>query len=159
MDTEEVEDEGVLPDPYEMATSLAEGAAEAMRAYGYPARFDADSFAELDRLLDEHSAEGKPKKGGFFDPPDSDVPNIGVVRIRMLGIYLGETMIRTLGGAWFSDEKEYMAILRSLMVRLPNGYVANPIGKVRKRFDNGPEDSIEGFAAVVMVLCGINPNR
>jgi hypothetical protein len=58
----------------------------------------------------------------------------------MLGCYFGEVLNRHLGGKWFSPN-QHAAGFAVLAIELEFGLHANPIGKVFKLLENGPEDS------------------
>lgn len=58
----------------------------------------------------------------------------------MFGVYFGEVLIRNLGGKWFTPAQD-PANFAVLAVDLGPGLHANPIGKVFKLLENGPEDS------------------
>lgn len=58
----------------------------------------------------------------------------------MFGCYFGEVLVRNLGGRWFTPAQN-AATLAVLAVELDAGLQANPIGKVFKLLENGPEDS------------------
>ena len=58
----------------------------------------------------------------------------------MFGCYFGEVINRHLGGKWFSPN-QHAAGFAVLAIELEFGLHANPIGKVFKLLENGPEDS------------------
>ena len=58
----------------------------------------------------------------------------------MFGCYFGEVLIRNLGGKWFRPA-QHPGAFAVLAVELDAGLQANPIGKVFKLLENGPEDS------------------
>jgi hypothetical protein len=64
-----------------------------------------------------------------------------------MGCYVGEVLVRRAGGRWRLAETVGMTAVASspIVVTLPDGRGCNPVGKVYKRFQNGPEDSIAGF--------------
>ncbi|GAA2120217.1 hypothetical protein GCM10009759_68890 [Kitasatospora saccharophila] len=65
------------------------------------------------------------------------------------GCYVGEVMVRQGGAAWRGvGGEEAAAFGFPLVVDLPSGQVGNPIGKVFRRLENGPEDSLPYFYAV-----------
>ncbi|MGW0819864.1 hypothetical protein [Streptomyces sp. NPDC002845] len=60
-----------------------------------------------------------------------------------LGVYAGEVLVRRAGAEWV----EFDAVQRELFgqpvgVRMPDGRVWNPLGKVVKRFEAGEPESI-----------------
>jgi hypothetical protein len=58
----------------------------------------------------------------------------------MFGCYFGEVIRKNLGGHWFAPT-EPAGGFAVLAIALPNGLHVNPIGKVFKLLENGPEDS------------------
>lgn len=75
------------------------------------------------------------------------------------GCYLGEVIIQTFGGRWVEVEKSPMKGLASwpLVTVLDNGSCWNPIGRVFKRFEEGPGEAIPHFFSVVK--SGARPKR
>ena len=64
-----------------------------------------------------------------------------------MGCYVGEVFVRRAGGRWCSTEEVGMAGVASspIVVRMPDGRGCNPVGKVYKRFKDGPGDDVAGF--------------
>lgn len=64
-----------------------------------------------------------------------------------LGAYVGEVLVRRAGAVWVdfdADQRAYFG--QSVGVRMPDGRVWNPLGKVLNRFEaRGPEDSLQTF--------------
>jgi hypothetical protein len=64
-----------------------------------------------------------------------------------LGAYVGEVLVRRAGAVWVdldADQRAWFA--QPVGVRMPDGRVWNPLGKVRNRFETGgPEDSLRTF--------------
>ncbi|MFR0352270.1 hypothetical protein [Streptomyces sediminimaris] len=64
-----------------------------------------------------------------------------------LGAYVGEVLVRRAGAVWVdfdADQRAYFG--QPVGVRMPDGRVWNPLGKVRNRFEAGsPEDSLQTF--------------
>ncbi len=64
-----------------------------------------------------------------------------------LGAYVGEVLVRRAGAVWVdldADQRGYFA--QPVGVRMPDGRVWNPLGKVHNRFDTGgPEESLRIF--------------
>jgi hypothetical protein len=63
------------------------------------------------------------------------------------GCYLGEVLIRKLGGRWVRTEDSSMKELAAwpLVTAMDNGECWNPIGKVFKRFNEGPAEGLDYF--------------
>lgn len=66
------------------------------------------------------------------------------------GCYVGEVFVRNAGGEWRRTEATPMRDVAGLafVIELPDGSYCNPMGKVFKRLDNGPVDSLAYFYRV-----------
>ncbi|MFJ5776814.1 hypothetical protein [Streptomyces sp. NPDC093094] len=64
-----------------------------------------------------------------------------------LGAYVGEVLVRRAGAVWVDlDAGQRAWAGQPVGVRMPDGRVWNPLGKVRNRFESGgPEDSLQTF--------------
>ncbi|WP_328480094.1 hypothetical protein OHS71_16165 [Streptomyces sp. NBC_00377] len=64
-----------------------------------------------------------------------------------LGAYVGEVLVRRAGGTWVDlDDAQRGWFGQSVGVRMPDGRVWNPLGKVVNRFETGgPQDSLRTF--------------
>ena len=62
-----------------------------------------------------------------------------------LASFVGESIIRTFGGAWVEIEGSWG-------VQVSPRVWACPFAKVRKQFENGPEDSVSSFFRCIPVL-------
>ncbi|MFF0787770.1 hypothetical protein [Streptomyces spiralis] len=64
-----------------------------------------------------------------------------------LGAYVGEVLVRRAGAVWVDFDAGQRAYFgQPVGVRMPDGRVWNPLGKVRNRFDaGGPEESLQRF--------------
>ncbi|MEV7994983.1 hypothetical protein AB0O67_24655 [Streptomyces sp. NPDC086077] len=64
-----------------------------------------------------------------------------------LGAYVGEVLVRRAGAVWVdfdADQRSYFG--HPVGVRMPDGRVWNPLGKVHNRFDlGGPGESLRTF--------------
>ncbi|WP_443055889.1 hypothetical protein [Streptomyces sp. IBSBF 3136] len=64
-----------------------------------------------------------------------------------LGAYVGEVLVRRAGAVWVdfdADQRSYFG--QPVGVRMPDGRVWNPLGKVVNRFEvGGPEESLQTF--------------
>ncbi|CAL9484175.1 hypothetical protein [Streptomyces sp. enrichment culture] len=112
--------------------------ARALGASGYRADFTPESLTDVERFLTEHSAHGAAVPGGLLATEAGP-------RLFALGAYLGETVRRGLGGVWEADDEDPYGEV-NLALRLPGGAVVRPVQRVIKRFRNGPEDSLVGYA-------------
>ncbi|WP_326759614.1 hypothetical protein [Streptomyces phaeochromogenes] len=63
-----------------------------------------------------------------------------------LGVYAGEVLVRRAGAVWVEfDEGQRELFGRPVGVRMPDGRVWNPLGKVVKRFEVGERESLRTF--------------
>lgn len=64
-----------------------------------------------------------------------------------LGAYAGEVLVRRAGAVWVDcDASQRTCFGQPVAVRMPDGRVWNPLGKVRNRFETGaPEESLQLF--------------
>ncbi|WP_189710325.1 hypothetical protein [Streptomyces phaeofaciens] len=138
------EPSGSASSPLDDVVTAAEWIARALESSGYRADFTPGSLGDIERFMTEHSAQGTAVAGGLLavDPGS---------RLFALGAYLGETVRRGLGGTW--EDGGDPDSLTDLVLRLPDGAVVRPVQRVIKRFRNGSEDSITGYA----VGLGLHP--
>ena len=79
-----------------------------------------------------------------------------------LGAYTGEVIVRRAGGVWVDFDAAQRELFRQAVgVRMPDGRVWNPLGKVVNRFESGPEESVQrlyllmhGRSAQRKAMCG-----
>ncbi|UPZ34182.1 hypothetical protein MUK60_17045 [Streptomyces sp. LRE541] len=63
-----------------------------------------------------------------------------------LGVYAGEVLVRRAGAAWVEfDPGQRELFGQPVGVRMPDGRVWNPLGKVVKRFEAGERESLRTF--------------
>ncbi|MFB8776891.1 hypothetical protein [Streptomyces broussonetiae] len=64
-----------------------------------------------------------------------------------LGAYVGEVLVRRAGAAWVDLDAGQRAVLgQPVGVRMPDGRIWNPLGKVLNRFEAGsPDESLQTF--------------
>jgi len=63
-----------------------------------------------------------------------------------LGVYAGEVLVRRAGARWLEFDKGQRALFgQPVGVRMPDGRVWNPLGKVVKRFETGERESLRTF--------------
>ncbi|MGR6969973.1 hypothetical protein ACU639_10215 [Streptomyces cynarae] len=64
-----------------------------------------------------------------------------------VGAYVGEVLVRRAGAVWVdfdADQRAYFG--QPVGVRMPDGRIWNPLGKVGNRFEaGGPEESLQRF--------------
>lgn len=120
----------------------AEWIAAALNSSGYHADFSLESLREVDRFFDEHTVDGRAREGGLL------AHKLGS-RLFALGAYLGEVIRRSGGGQWQSSDEGAEAEIELALV-LPNGDIIHPVQRVMKRFRQGREDGVYGYAAVIL---------
>lgn len=72
-----------------------------------------------------------------------------------LGCYVGEVLVRNNADAYWDllpEDSTESPLNSGLVVELPKGTTANPIGKVVKRFENGEGDDLPAFYKMVLSL-------
>ncbi|MBC9717161.1 hypothetical protein H9Y04_31995 [Streptomyces sp. TRM66268-LWL] len=63
-----------------------------------------------------------------------------------LGAYVGEVLVRQAGAVWVEFDAAQRAYFgQAVGVRMPDGRVWNPLGKVVNRFEAGAEESLQTF--------------
>ena len=133
------------------AETSANWMAGALQSSGYAADFSPGSIWELERFFDEQAPNGKARPGGLL------AEGLGQ-RLFGLGSYLGEVILRSLGGEWAGDDDDPSAEINLALV-LPDGTEIWPVQRVMRRFKEGPEDSVAAYAAVLGLDVGPQPNR
>lgn len=120
-----------FPPTPENAAALAELAAQAARKIsGVAADYSPESLHEIDELVDRLAK-------------DCAVEDVAET-LFCLGCYVGEVIVRRLHGRWVKREASRMKEFARwpLVVEVPDGGAWNPIGKVFKRFEFGPGESV-----------------
>ena len=63
-----------------------------------------------------------------------------------LGAYTGEVIVRRAGGQWVDFDASQRELFRQTVgIRMPDGRVWNPLGKVVNRFEEGKGESVQRF--------------
>ena len=109
---------------------------EALASSGYKADYTLESMKEIDRFFDEQN-----KPGGIL------AENRGKILFG-IGSYIGQTAIKLYGGEWITDDSDSEGEL-NISVRTENGSLIFPVMKCMKRFQNGMEDSIYTYMAIL----------
>ena len=75
----------------------------------------------------------------------------------VLGCYLGEVMVRRLGGRWVPTLRSPLAGISPwpMVVTLPGGSTWDPIGKTYKRLELGDSEYLPAFYAVAAAAGGV----
>jgi hypothetical protein len=68
-----------------------------------------------------------------------------------IGAYVGEVLVRRAGGEWVDFDEEQRAYFgQPVGIRMPDGRIWNPVGKVHNRFEaGGPQESLQTFYLVL----------
>jgi hypothetical protein len=105
--------------------------------YGLTLDYGAESLRQVDGVLDDLRR-------------DQSFENLQPLLFAM-GCYVGEVLVRHAGAFWRVTEELGMGEVASspIAIWMPDGRGCNPVGKVYKRFQNGPEDSLAGFYNVM----------
>jgi len=124
----------LMPDKAKSLAEIAVQTAEKMR--GKHLDYSPESLKVIDQLVLGFREEGN----------TAEAMNRTLV---VLGCYVGEVMVRSLGYKWDNPNKKEMSVGFSITgVRASNGSFSNPIGKVFKLMENGKEDSVAWFYKV-----------
>jgi len=85
-------------------------------------------------------------------------PNRVKNHIMVMGCYAGEVFIKNLGGRWiYPSSEDVQELGPGPFVELPRGVIINPLVKVQKIYEDGIEESIFRFYAVVAATIRENP--
>ncbi len=114
----------------------AEWLVRAMASSGYTLDGSLDSFRELDRFFREQR-----RPGGLLDGKAGS-------KLFAVGSYMGQVFCAALGGTWETDDADPMGEV-NVAVRLPDGALVWPVQKAMKRYENGEEDSLSAYGAVL----------
>jgi hypothetical protein len=128
---------GVTPTP-ENAAEIAEMALPwVLKTYGVQLDYSVFSLQQVDGILDDLR---QTEKFEALQP-----------LLFSVGCYVGEVFVRHGGARWRTTEELGMSGVATspIVVEMPAGRGCNPVGKVYKRFQNGPEDDIASFYHVM----------
>ncbi|MFI6691373.1 hypothetical protein ACIBLA_06330 [Streptomyces sp. NPDC050433] len=107
-----------------------------------PLDYSIASLRLVDLIIDGLRGDGPPGHG----PERVRIEPV----LRGLGVYLGEVMVRRGGGRWVEfDEAQRQSFGQPVGVRMSDGRVWNPLGRVVNRFEVGSEESIQRFYLLV----------
>ncbi|SJZ67747.1 hypothetical protein SAMN02745116_01144 [Pilibacter termitis] len=125
-----------MEDMNEMMKSMAETACEVAKDSGFELDFSEQSLLHVEELLDAfHQKVPKGIKKLFSKGLSNEEMDMLCL---VFGAYLGEVVIKNLGGKWQPSE-------RLASVFLDNGTEIYPAQKVYKRLMNGREDEIWAY--------------
>lgn len=109
-----------------------------------------DAAKNVDGVNLDYSAGSLVWIDGFLERMSEYGSDAVAETIFTAGCYVGEVFVRAHQFEWIATPAEHaQAYGFPITVRGPAGNVANPLGKVFKRVDNGLEDNIPYFAHVM----------
>jgi hypothetical protein len=118
------------PDPGPDMTRLAEEFVASMRDLGWELDFSERSVRTLEEMVEGQFEDWRPWRSGKVAKKNLPIASL-------VGAYLGEVMIRHIGGHW-----GWMPEFDVAAVQLPSGTWTSPPAKAQKRFVNGREDNL-----------------
>ncbi len=118
------------PSPATDMKQLADQFVTLMRESGWKLDYSDTSVQTLEEMIDRQFADWRPWRRGRV--AKKNVPIASLV-----GAYLGEVMIRHIGGQW-----GWMPEFEVAGVQLPSGLWTSPPAKAQKRFVHGREDDL-----------------
>ena len=105
----------------------------------YEVTYSPADLAVVDKVIDDMRAEGM----GSDDLAET---------LWTMGALVGEVIVHTDGGRWIDVPAEQSRMFSyPYLIELQNGNTINPLGKVFKRMDNGPEDALVNFYEVLVL--------
>jgi hypothetical protein len=118
------------PDPGPNMKRLADEFVQSMRDLDWELDYSEQSVRTLEDMIDRQFTDWRPWRGGKVAKKNLPVASL-------VGAYLGEVMIRQLGGRW-----GWMPDFDVAAIELPSGTWTSPPAKAQKRFLNGKEDDL-----------------
>ena len=118
--------------------TYADWAKNNLNTTGYNVDYTLESMKEVERFFVEQSQDG----GALTNSPGSILFGIGSL--------IGETIIKTYGGKWVTDDNDPQGEI-NVSVELPDGTVLWPVQRCMKRLQNGPEENIYDYVYVLSV--------
>lgn len=115
----------------------AEWIKKCLNQTGYKVDYDLESMKEVERFFCEQTTEG-----GRLIPGKCGSIIFG------LGCLIGETIIRTYGGQWETNDDDPEGEI-NIAIKLPDNSTIWPVQKCLKRLLNGPEDNIFDYVYIM----------
>jgi hypothetical protein len=109
---------------------LAEQFVASMRDLGWDLDFSEQSVQTLEAMVEQQFEDWRPWRSGKVAKKNLPIASL-------VGAYLGEVMIRHIGGHW-----GWMPEFDVAAIQLPSGTWTSPPAKAQKRFVNGNEDNL-----------------
>jgi hypothetical protein len=109
---------------------LADQFVESMRELGWELDYSEESLQTIEDMIDRQFGDWRPWRRGKTAKKNTPIASL-------VGAYVGEVMIRHVGGEWgWMPEYDVAA------VKLPSGHWTSPPAKAQKRFMKGKEDNL-----------------
>jgi len=118
------------PDPGPDMKRLADDFVRSMRDLDFELDFSEQSIRTLEDMIDRQFGDWRPWRRGRVAKKNIPIASL-------VGAYLGEVMIRQVGGHW-----GWMPDFDVAAVQLPSGTWTSPPAKAHKRFLDGKEDDL-----------------
>lgn len=112
---------------------LADEFVVSMRDFGWELDYSERSLQTVEEVIERQFVDWRPWRKG--KAAKKNVPIASLV-----GAYVGEVMIRHVGGEW-----GWMPDFDVAAVKLPSGTWTSPPAKAQKRFVNGREDNLVAY--------------
>jgi hypothetical protein len=109
---------------------LAEQFVASVRDLGWDLDFSEQSVQTLEAMVEQQFRDWRPWRSGKVARKNAPIASL-------VGAYLGEVMIRHIGGHW-----GWMPEFDVAAIQLPSGTWTSPPAKAQKRFVNGKEDNL-----------------
>lgn len=122
----------------ELMKAYATDAVAAAGRRGVVLDYAEESLAGIDELLGRESFIGKTPR----TPESDDDEKVLWSCSKMLGAYVGEVVLRTMGGKWIADPTESGGVRPAVLVDGTRGF---PVGKVWKRLTEDQFDTLNGY--------------
>ena len=116
---------------------LADEFVRLMRELDWELDFSERSVRTLEEMIERQFEDWRPWRSGKVAKKSLPVASL-------VGAYLGEVMIRHIGGHW-----GWMPDFDVAAVQLPSGTWTSPPAKAQKRFVNGEEDDLVVYYEVL----------
>jgi hypothetical protein len=118
------------PNPEPDMQRLADDFVRSMRDFDWELDYSEQSIQTLEEMIDRQFADWRPWRRGKVAKKNAPIASL-------VGAYLGEVMIRHIGGQW-----GWMPDFDVAAVQLPSGTWTSPPAKAQKRFVNGKDDDL-----------------
>ena len=118
------------PDPGPDMRRLADEFVGLMRDLDWELDYSEQSVGMLEEMIERQFEDWRPWRNGKVAKKNLPIASL-------VGAYLGQVMIRHLGGHW-----GWMPDFDVAAVQLPSGTWTSPPAKAQKRFLNGKEDDL-----------------